>query len=135
MKIEGTSHISDQKDLLKSIGDIGGLDISAGLNYSGDAEDYLYALRTYADSVGDKANKLEENLRDGKLEDYSLTVHSLKSMSKSIGANELHEMAKNLEAAGRSGDRETLDKDTPLFLELYRRLGTVLDERIPGDFE
>ena len=134
MKTEITENKA-QQELLKSVGEIPGLDTAAGLNYSGDEEDYLYALRTYADSVSEKAERLENSLKDVKLDDYSLTVHSLKSMSKSIGANELHEMAKELEAAGRSCDLETLEKDTPHFLELYRQLGASLDERVPKDYE
>lgn len=134
MKTEITENKA-QQELLKSVGEIPGLDTAAGLNYSGDEEDYLYALRTYADSVSEKAERLENSLKDVKLDDYSLTVHSLKSMSKSIGAKELHEMAKELEAAGRSGDLETLEKDTPHFLTLYRSLGTSLDERVPKDYE
>ena len=134
MKTEITENKA-QQELLKSVGEIPGLDTAAGLNYSGDEEDYLYALRTYADSVSEKAERLENSLKDVKLDDYSLTVHSLKSMSKSIGAKELHEMAKELEAAGRSGDLETLEKDTPHFLTLYRSLGASLDERVPKDYE
>ena len=134
MKTEITENKA-QQELLKSVGEIPGLDTAAGLNYSGDEEDYLYALRTYADSVSEKAERLENSLKDVKLDDYSLTVHSLKSMSKSIGAKELHEMAKELEAAGRSGDLETLEKDTPHFLTLYRSLGASLDECVPKDYE
>ena len=66
--------------------DIKELDPARGMEYCGDAEDYLFALQTYAESVEDKASQLEESLKEDRMDDYVLLIHSLKSMSKSIGA-------------------------------------------------
>lgn len=113
-------------DLPQAVLDIAVLDHKSGIEYCGDAEDYLFILKTYSDSVDDKSRQLEECLEEERIEDYSLLAHSLKSMSESIGAKRLRDMAKALEKAGREGDLETLKKDTPLFLTEYRSLGSAL---------
>ena len=113
-------------DLPQAVLDIAVLDHKRGIEYCGDAEDYLFILKTYSDSVDDKSRQLEECLEEERIEDYSLLAHSLKSMSESIGAKRLHDMAKALEKAGREGDLETLKKDTPEFLTEYRSLGSAL---------
>ena len=109
-----------------SILDIKELDHESGLKYCGDAEDYVYALRTYEASVGDKADRLEKSLEEKRTDDYVLLIHSLKSMSKSIGAMSLHDKAEALEQAGRNGDIETLNNDTSSFTADYRALGERL---------
>ena len=134
MKIENRQLITSVA-ILKCISDISGLNYNSGLEYCGDAEDYLFALRTYADSVTEKADQLEACLKDGRIDDFTLIAHSLKSMSKSIGATALHEQAKDLEAAGRAGDIETLMKDTPGFIKAYRELGAILDKKVPEDID
>ncbi|MCR5486564.1 MAG: response regulator [Lachnospiraceae bacterium] len=102
---------------------IQGLDHETGLAYCGDEEDYLFALETYAESVEEKAAALEASLAEDRIEDYVLIVHSLKSMSKSIGASSLSEQAKALELAGREGDKDRILADTGAFLKAYRALG------------
>lgn len=109
------------------------LDCKTGIEYCGDAEDYIFALRTYADSTEEKARQLEECLNEERIDDYSLIAHSLKSMSRSIGANRLHDMAKALEKAGNEGSFSILRRDTPAFLEEYRKLGSTLREILPGE--
>lgn len=116
--------ISEIPDMIRGIPE---LDIDSGIDYCGDEEDYLYALRTYADSVEDKAGQLELSLAQDRMDDYVLIVHSLKSMSKSIGANELSEKAKRLEQAGRDGDMDVVKADSSEFLLEYRELGSKLD--------
>lgn len=47
----------------------------------------------------EKSSQLEDCLKEGRVDDYVLLVHSLKSMSKSIGAMGLHEKAADLDQA------------------------------------
>ncbi len=64
-----------------------------------------------------------------------MIIHSLKSMSKSIGAVSLCEEARELEMSGREGKKDILKKDTPVFLEHYKTLCDQLREGIPADLE
>ena len=115
-------------EIPQSILDISALDHERGLEYCGDAEDYLFALQTYAESVEDKASSLEDSLREDRIDDYTLLAHSLKSMSKSIGAMGLYEKAKLLEHSGHEGKKDELNADTEIFVKEYRELGVRLRE-------
>lgn len=115
-------------EIPQSILDISALDPERGLEYCGDAEDYLFALQTYAESVEDKASSLEDSLREDRIDDYTLLAHSLKSMSKSIGAMGLYEKAKLLEHFGHEGKKDELKADTEIFVKEYRELGARLRE-------
>jgi len=108
--------------------EIAALDHEKGLEYCGDAEDYLFALETYAESVRPKAEALEKSLADGNIDEYVLIVHSLKSMSKAIGATGLSEKAKDLEQAGREGKTDLIQNDTESFIREYRSLGEKLEK-------
>ncbi len=121
----------DSSSLPEGILSITALDHARGIQYCGDEEDYLYALETYSASVDEKARKLEECLNSGRIEEFGLTAHSLKSMSRSIGALSLYEKLLKLEELAKNKDPEQLKKDTPGFLKEYRQLGAALKEGLP----
>ena len=97
-----------------------------GIEYCGDADDYMFAIETFEMSIETKANQLEQNLADKDFEAFSINVHSLKSTSKAIGATSLFEKAKDLEQAAKERKSEILDNDTGIMLAEYRALGDVL---------
>ena len=75
--------------LPKIIFDYPQLDPEQGIEYCGDAEDYVFAMETYEMSIDTKAGQIEQNLADDNIEAFILNVHSLKSTSGAIGAAEL----------------------------------------------
>ena len=110
------------------------LDPKKGIDYCGDADDYIFALETYGVSVDAKAEQIETNLKEKDIEGYTLNVHSLKSTSGAIGATELFERAKALEQAGKCGDIDTMERDTPFMLKAYRELKQLI-KRIVDAYE
>ncbi|MCR4907575.1 MAG: response regulator [Lachnospiraceae bacterium] len=102
------------------------LDPEKGIEYCGDADDYLFALETYEMSIDSKAEALEADLAAGDLEAFSLKAHSLKSTSGAIGATEIFEKAKKLEEEGKDGDLAAVTRDCPQLLEKYRELKEIL---------
>ena len=102
------------------------LNVEKGVEYCGDAEDYLFAMETYAMSVDTKAAQLEQNLKNKDYESFTINVHSLKSTSGAIGAVDLSEKAKALEAAAKSGDFDTVISKAPSLLSDYRSLKGIL---------
>lgn len=102
------------------------IDPQKGIEYCGDAEDYIFAIETYSVSVDAKAEQIENDLNEGNFENYTLNVHSLKSTSGAIGAMSLFEKAKALEQAGKCKDMDTLKRDTPDMLREYRQLKGIL---------
>ena len=120
----------DTDEIPQAVRDMEELDPGKGLEFCGDVEDYVFALQTYAESVEEKAAALEAALKDDRTDDYVLIVHSLKSMSKSIGALHLYEMARDLEAAGREGRTDTIKTGTEAFVSEYRALGEKLSKEL-----
>lgn len=102
------------------------IDLVTGIDNCGDAEDYIEALYVFYSSIPEKSEDIESYLKHDELTMYKLTVHSLKSMARLIGARKLFEDAKNLEAAAESGDMQTIYSQTPEFLSDYRQYETYL---------
>ena len=104
------------------------LNPAKGIDYCGDAEDYIFTLDTFALSVDFKAEQIETNLKERDYDTYIINVHSLKSTAGAIGAVHLSERARTLELAGKQGDYETLERDTPELLDEYRQLKGILKD-------
>ena len=84
-----------------------GLNVDSALVYScGDEDFYLELLTDYAEQASDRCAELTSYLEAGNLKDYEILVHSVKSSSKTIGADDLSELAKSLEAAARDSDAD-----------------------------
>ncbi|MBQ2606043.1 MAG: response regulator [Clostridiales bacterium] len=84
-----------------------GLNVDSALVYScGDEDFYLELLTDYAEQASDRCAELTSYLEAGNLKDYEILVHSVKSSSKTIGADDLSELAKLLESAARDSDAD-----------------------------
>ena len=108
-----------------------GLDLSSGMGNCETAEDYMDALSVFAASVNDKADEIERLLKQEDFSNYTLKVHSLKSMARLVGVSGLSEAAAELEAAGKAGDFDLIREKTPKLLETYRAYAdrlALLDE-------
>lgn len=95
------------------------LDTVKGIEYCGSENGYLDALIVFAESIVPNTKEIAQFYETENWKDFTTKVHALKSTSRIIGANELSERAKALEAAGDSGDIETIRNDTDDLLQLY----------------
>lgn len=118
----------NQDEIPEELFEIEELDPKAGLEYCGDAEDYMDALSVYAASVTEKSTDIEKALKDRDADKYTNMVHSLKSTSRAVGALDIAELSQALENAGKSRDFELMEKYTPELLVRYRALKKSLDE-------
>jgi len=107
--------------------DVEGIDAAAGLISCGDASDYADALLVFHSSIEDKARDIEHHFNDGDWSMYKLSVHSLKSMARLVGARGLNEAAAALEEAVEKNDTETIKRDTPELLSSYRKFTRLLE--------
>ena len=107
--------------------DIEELDIDAGLEYCGDAEDYIMALEMYLGSAENKAQEIEDYWAAGDIKNTTIKVHALKSASRAIGALKLGEFAARLEEAGNNDDTETLSAELGELISGYRQLARDLE--------
>jgi len=96
--------------------EIPGLDVNSGLELcDGNMDIYLNALHLYASSIPADLDKMK-NVSAETLKDYAITVHSVKSMSQYIGAEEARKTAKELEALAKGGDLAGVQAQNEAFL-------------------
>lgn len=104
-----------------------GIDISVGMEYAvQDKELYREILSDYADCIEEQAGIIERAVAERDLETYTIEMHSLKSTSRTIGAMELSDMARELEENGKNKEWGTILEKTAKLLAAYRELYPVI---------
>ena len=107
---------------------IGDLDTSAGITFCGGEDIYLEILREYVNKGEDNFTPVEEAFQNQDWKNYIILVHAVKSSMRTIGANGLSELAKELEFAGKEGRiSDILDKHAPMMKEFRRVMGQISD--------
>lgn len=125
--IKRTSTETSEVSGIEAFPQIEGLDTKAGFKLVGEDEKlYCEIVKVYAVEVEKRAEEIEENFEQEDWESYIINVHSLKSISGTIGAMEIFQLAKELEEKGKNKDIEVLLQKTPILLEHYRKLGKEL---------
>ena len=117
-----------------------GIDLKAGLDYTGGNEKYISALQRYFKSSANNKTKIEEYLRTGDLDNLAITVHALKSNSKMIGAISLASKFETLEIASKNKDIESIKENIKpalveyeTLLEVLKPLGETAEYKAPGE--
>ena len=102
-----------------------GIDTKAGLAFCMDDEEfYLSQLEMFAESK--KGDELEAFCRANDWENYLISVHSLKSTAKTIGANALSEEAFKLETAIKEGRTGEAAEKHPDLKKHYEELAEII---------
>ncbi len=97
---------------------IPGISSEDAKRYTPDRETYCGMLKTYVSSAPGIRERLKNYLEQQDRENYTVTVHGLKSATKVIGANEVSALAAKLEAASKTEPLETLSDRTEELLTL-----------------
>lgn len=105
---------------------IEGLDVEAGVHYSGSRALFFHLLGDYYKLIDTKTKKIKQCLADGMIRDFTIEVHALKNTSRMIGAIELSERFEELETLGKANDGKALEEKVPEVLELYAGYKSVL---------
>lgn len=87
----------------------------------GDEALYYDIVEQYCNQVSEKTKYIKQLFCEGKWKEYMIEVHSLKSLSRTIGDEELGEMAYQLEKAGNTENLAFLQEKTPIVLCEYQR--------------
>ena len=110
-----------------------GIDIAVGLAYVGEDEElYRAVLTDYADYIEEQAQAIERALAAEDTETFVIEVHSLKSTSRTIGAQALSDQAKELGELGKRCEWEQIRVKTPGMLKAYRELYPVITAYCAG---
>jgi signal transduction histidine kinase/CheY-like chemotaxis protein/HPt (histidine-containing phosphotransfer) domain-containing protein len=95
---------------------IHGLNMTKGLaTFSGDEETYMDVLRTYAETTPALLDKVRD-VSEAGLNDYAIAVHGIKSSSRSIGADNLGNLAEDLEKAAKAHELRYVTENNPDFI-------------------
>ncbi len=128
------NEIESEEEFFKNLPDwlekVEGLDLKEGIEHCGGVEEYLDALKIFAQSIKSASNDIEKFFEKEDWKSYTIKVHALKSSARVIGADELSEKARRLEDAGNSNYTDEIKKDTQPLLDLYRSYLTKLQPLI-----
>ena len=105
---------------------IGDLDISKGIMYCGNKENYLEILASQRDTGKDIMAQANDLFGKEDWKNYVIVVHGIKSAMMSIGAVKLSEMAKALEFAGKAEDYAFIRKEHAAMIQEFERVMQIL---------
>ena len=101
-----------------------GLDTEKGLAlYGGELETYLLVLQAFISNVFKVIEKLR-NVSEESLANYAITVHGLKGMCASVGAEKAREAAYNLELKSKAKDLAGVLAGNEAFLDDVENLSS-----------
>ena len=89
-----------------------GISTKDGIGFTGGNEKYVSAMQRYFKSYEANKKAVTELLASGDIEGYAIKVHSLKSNSRMIGANELAGAFEELELAAKEGNTAHINEKT-----------------------
>ena len=99
--------------------DTKGISTKDGIGFTGGNEKYVSAMQRYFKGYESNKKAVTDLLAAGDIEGYAIKVHSLKSNSRMIGANELAGLFEELELAAKAGNASLINEKTPNALALY----------------
>ena len=103
------------------------IDAEKGINYCGGERYYLNVLESYRETVEESMNLLDGFLEDNDIDNYVIRVHSVKSLSRTIGAAAFSELAADMEKAGKSRDMEFIRQNHDELKHRYAEVKGIID--------
>lgn len=108
---------------------IKGVDMEKGLAYAmGQQSIYEKVMLEYVKSRDDFAARLQEYYEASDWEKYRIVAHSIKSSSYSIGAEELGNLAKEMEFAARDLDVDSIHRKNGRLKEMFLEVAENIAE-------
>ncbi len=99
-----------------------GLNVSEGISYTGRDDKYLSAIQRFYRAYQSNREKIEKCREEKDYENYTVLVHALKSNARTIGADELSDMAFELESKGKEKDEKYINEHTSILMSEYERV-------------
>lgn len=98
------------------------IDRELGLRYSAESEElYQEFMKLFCDMSVEKMEQLQNFFKENDWENYTITVHALKSTSLNVGAQTLSEKALALEKAGKANQIAVILEKHPDLMQCYER--------------
>ena len=110
-----------------------GISVGSAMKYFADDEDfYREMLGEYVNGSDRIMQEMRSALSASDTDRYRITVHSLKSTSRTVGADDVSELARELESAAKSGDRVFIDAHCKELEALYSKIVSVISGILNG---
>jgi CheY-like chemotaxis protein len=120
--------LPDEYDLLSKAG----IDSSAGIRFcNNDWEFYTTILKDYVTSFNERSADLQRFYESKDWKDYCITVHALKSTSKTIGATDLSKRAELLEKASNEADSDYISSEHDTMERIYKEVTDAIISVFP----
>lgn len=125
-KMPPVSRAVNGTDLTTSLR-LNGFNAEAALGYTMNDEDFLRELlESFVQSEPEKREQISKCYREKNWTDYQTFVHALKSSSRTIGADELSDLAKIQEDASKALDEKIINEGIEPLMKEYARIGALL---------
>lgn len=107
-----------------------GVNLEQALAYCGDEEGFREIIAIFHAEGKNRRKNLEHYYQEQDWKNYVICVHALKGNAKGIGAEELSEMARELEMAGKENRIDFLHDHHEAMMENHDRLLAALDGNV-----
>ncbi len=99
-----------------------GIDTDAGIRYcADDADMYGEMLGDFVAACDKKCKAIEAAYETTEWHDYAILVHALKSNARTLGMNDLADMALSMENAAKDEDSTLIIQNHNILMEMYHR--------------
>jgi len=102
------------------------LNAEKAISLLGNERLFMTVLKEYYFSIDKKSEIIQKYWEEQNWRNYTIEVHSLKSISKQIGAEHVSALAAEMEAAGNNGDIKLINSNTRQLLNEYRKYKEIL---------
>ncbi|MCR4604978.1 MAG: response regulator [Eubacterium sp.] len=119
---EGIDATDEQQELSEDmlwLKDVEGINVEDGIRACGNVPTFLGGIRDFLDTIDYNIGILDDALATDDVRLYTVKVHALKTSARLIGANKLSKLAADLEEAGKSENRDYIDKFSSKLVDEY----------------
>ncbi|MCR5100814.1 MAG: response regulator [Butyrivibrio sp.] len=127
-EIQGEDKASESDILFDEL-EKNGINTKSGMQYCADSREfYIEILQDFVSSYISKSNVLQESYGSMDIDTYRIQIHALKGNARTIGDENLSELAKELEIAARENNIELIKEKHNDFMEQYKNIVDILDK-------
>ena len=111
---------------------LAGINPDVGLRFcQGDKDLYRSIIIDYAQTSDEKMKNIVDYLAKEDWKNYGISVHALKSTSKTIGASDLSDIALHLEMAANESDASLIRAEHDTMIDLYKKVVAAIRKAVP----
>ncbi len=120
---------ADFHHAIKAFPNIIGVDKETAVKYSGgNLNLFKEMISTFVNEIPAKEKSIIELAKAEDYKNFVVTVHGVKSISRTMGITKLADQMARMEKAGKEEDRDYIESNMQELLSTYKKYGTVLSK-------